>query len=248
MELTLMRELRCHLTVYHPFRPLRTLFDGLAAAPGALDSTGSVESYLKRLDGLRVGAAAAAGGAAAAPGAALGDIARSVEELAAKSSQEITVDQVKLLYKKYKKCRDPRNDPNSSFYVRVRRAPDGPRARARALSARHFPRALEPSPSSDLASPLPPPRPPRARRAQESDGGLETELKVPIERSAESAERSLLGMHSMDMDDDEEEGNDGSGFLIRRSKRRRRDGDPDISISSVDSSFDQTVESKRGML
>ena len=32
MELTLMRELRCHLTVYHPFRPLRTLFDGLAAA------------------------------------------------------------------------------------------------------------------------------------------------------------------------------------------------------------------------
>ena len=71
---------------------------------------------------------------------------------------------------------------------------------------------------------------------------------MPIERSAESAERSLLGMHSMDMDDDEEEGNDGSGFLIRRSKRRRRDGDPDISISSVDSSFDQTVESKRGML
>ena len=48
---------------------------------------------------------------------------------------------------------------------------------------------------------------------------------MPIERSAESAERSLLGMHSMDMDDDEEEGNDGSGFLIRRSKRRRRDGD-----------------------
>ena len=84
---------------------------------------------------------------------------------------------------------------------------------------------------------------------QESDGGgLETELKVPIERSAESAERSLLGMHSMNMDDGDDEGNDGSGFLIRRSKRRRRDGEGDISISSVDSSFDRTAESKRGML
>ena len=47
----------------------------------------------------------------------------------------------------------------------------------------------------------------------------------------------------IDMDDDVKD--DGSGFLIRRSKRQRRDGgDSDISMLSVDNSFDRLADGK----
>ena len=47
-------------------------------------------------------------------------IARSVEALILKSEKEITQSWAKALYKKHKKCRDPRFDPNSDQFVKVR--------------------------------------------------------------------------------------------------------------------------------
>ena len=48
MELTLLRELKCHLTVYHPFRPLRALFDKLVEG-GAKLETGAAEEAVRKL-------------------------------------------------------------------------------------------------------------------------------------------------------------------------------------------------------
>ena len=173
-------------------------------------------------------------------------IARSVEALILKSEKEITQSWAKALYKKHKKCRDPRFDPNSDQFVKVRlqfnrqrlstAMCQGGGGLSLSLSLIRFLVAalLTHTHTHTLALFI----------QQETDE-MEVALQ-PVERTAESAERSLLGMHSMDMDDDAE---DGSGFLIRRSKRLRRD-DGDVSMSSIDVSFDDRhrEESKRTVL